>query len=468
MSDTVYTDENGRRYIYDVVWFTNESGRMDCNLKKFYLDSDEKEEMDMRVFFDEDIARILNWFEWEQILDGTIFEFWMCTDCGEFFDDEPTLYNDDFVCADCVENNYYHCNDCGELLHENDGHSVNCGDYIVCDGCLDANYSKCADCGEWFKSDNMRSDDNISICNDCGQNWFRCDDCGYLVHCDDMYSNDSGCYCESCYCDNGHEDNCDMYGIHEYGYRPDLEFRGEGNLFFGTEMEIDNGDFDAFKFDALDYSLFYCCADGSLDAGFEIISHPMTYEWIMEHRPYENVCKIAKDASFKSHNTDTCGFHVHMSRRAFGNPFEDNTNDRITSFIYFFEKFWKEVVIFSRRKHDFSICSPLINSIDHYAARVLDFNEPVDYKTVDQKKKDKAWNRYHCVNLTNSQTIEVRIFRGTLNVDTIIASIQLCKLFHELSVFDVSTIEHMTWERIKAYAETDYPELLIYLKKRGL
>jgi hypothetical protein len=471
MTEHPYTDSDGRQYRYEVVWFTNSDGRMDCELKKIYLpDLTEMDEMDTRVFYDEDIARILNWFDYEEIFNGYILDFWMCNDCGEFFDSEPTIYNDDNVCEGCIEDNYVTCGECGELLHENDGHFIESEDMSVCDGCYDEKFTTCADCGERYRRDNMRSDDNIYICNDCGQNWFRCDDCGYLVHCDDMYSNDNGCYCEDCYCNHHHDEDdlCDMYGIHEYGYRPDMLFKGEGNLYFGTEMEIDGGDFDKFRFSDLNEDMFYPCSDGSLDDGFEIISHPMTYEWIMENTPYHAICEMAKEANFKSHNTTTCGFHIHMSRRAFGNPFEDATNNRITSFIYFFEKFWKEVVIFSRRKHDFNVFSPSINAIDHYAARILDFNEPVDYKTVDTKKKDKAWDRYHCVNLSNSATIEVRIFRGTLNPQTIIASIQLCKLFFELSVFDVATIEHMTWAQIKAYAETDYPELLKYMATRNL
>lgn len=470
MTEQVYFDSDGRKYRYDVRWFPNPEGRMDCELIKMFLpDEMEKDEIDIRVFFDADIALILEWFEMEQIIDGSIFDFWMCNDCGNFFDDnDSVVYDGEHICTNCFNDNYTECNDCGEVLHINDGRVIDGGDYIVCESCLDAKYSKCADCGGWFKSVNMRSDDTgISICNNCGQDWFGCDDCGYLIHCNEMYSNDEGCYCENCFCEN-HQDNTDIYGIHEYGYRPDLLFKGEGNLYFGTEMEIDRGNFDKFRFSDMDEDMFYPCNDGSLENGFEIISHPMTYEWIMEHRPYENICEMAKEAGFKSHNTTTCGFHTHMSRRAFGSRFSVEAEQRITSFVYFFEKFWKEVVIFSRRKHDFSVCSASINAIDHYAARVLDFEEKVDYQTVDQAKKNKALDRYHCVNLTNSETIEVRIFRGTLKVNTIIASIQLCKLFHELSVFDVATIESMTWEQIKAYAETDYPELLIYMKERNL
>jgi hypothetical protein len=313
----------------------------------------------------------------------------MCNDCGDFFDDEWTDYNNEHICEGCIGDNYVSCDICGEVLCTDDANFIEGEEIYVCGDCLNYKFSKCADCGEWHRTDNMRTDDNIAVCNSCGQNWFRCDDCEYLVHCDDMYSNDNGCYCESCYTES-HTDNCDIYGIHEYGYRPDLLFKGEGQLFFGTEMEIDNGNFDKFRFSDIDEDMFYCCSDGSLDDGFEIISHPMTYEWIMEHRPYENICEMAKEAGFKSHNTSTCGFHVHMSRRAFGVPYSNDAEQKITSFIYFFEKFWKEVVIFSRRKHDFTIFSPSINSIDHYAARILDMDEPVDYQIVDKKKHEKV------------------------------------------------------------------------------
>jgi uncharacterized protein (UPF0212 family) len=475
-NNLVFIDENGRKYTHELVWTRKADGTLGCDFEVCYLrDDSEDGEMDMRVFYDEDIARLLAWFEYEEIFDGSIFEFWMCNDCGDFMDDdedgERHIYEGNCICQTCFDDDYTTCYMCDSILHMDDAHSVDDG--CVCDRCFDDNYSRCMDCSEWFENRVMVSDDgDNSLCRNCyDRNWTRCNDCGNFIHCDDIYCDDNdGCYCESCWENNGHDGQADSNGIHKYGYRPDLDFKGDGLLYFGTEMEIDEGNVSQFDMSKLSDN-FYCCHDGSLGwKGFEIISHPMTYEWIMEHRPYEHVCELAKAAGYKSHDTKTCGFHVHMSRRAFGDCYDSKTEERITSFIYFFEKFWTEVVKFSRRKHDFTIYDEEINAIDGYVKRMCDVSDtmPITHKVVDEAKAEKHFDRYTCVNLVNSETIEVRIFKGTLNVNTIIASIQLVRLFHSLSVFDVDTIEHMTWEQIKEYAVQDYPELLKYLAERGL
>jgi len=456
-NEQIYTDEHGD-YYYSLDWVTLASGLMTVNMVMHRI-AHEEEELITRVFYDEAIAEILDGITWTEVFNGDIFEYVKCDGCGEFITTDDVFdYHDDHYCITCVDDNFTSCAKCGELTHIDD--TTETVDGLVCQDCLDNCYGKCGDCGRYIRLSDWIHDDDFGVCRECWRNgdWYRCDDCGIIEHIDNCCSNENGCYCESCY--DNHSDCSDYYGIHEYGYRPDLEFKGEGTLYFGTELEIDYGDRSAFKFDNLS-DHFYCANDGSLSecVGFEIISHPMTYDWMMENTPFKHVCALAKAAGFKSHNTDTCGFHVHMTRKAFGAPGSDMAENRITSFIFFFEKFWSKIAKFSRRK-DFS-----------YAERICKDDEEITHQIVDAKKKAMGFghgNRYHCVNVTNDATIEVRVFRGTLNENTLIASVQLCKLFYELSVFDVTTIETMTWEQIKAYAVTDYPELIAYMKEREL
>ena len=88
-----------------------------------------------------------------------------------------------------------------------------------------------------------------------------------------MYGDDV--YCETCY----HQK---MGGIHDYSYKPDPIFYGDGDRFLGVELEIDGGGEIGWKAeDILDIANWkdehmYCKHDGSLDDGLELVTHPMT------------------------------------------------------------------------------------------------------------------------------------------------------------------------------------------------
>lgn len=383
-----------------------------------------------------------------------------CADCGQFFETMCDHNSDGMlICNICAEN-YVECDYCGDIYEESDCIVLSSGE-VVCGSCADEHCTTCDDCGATFYYDEMRSDDNgTNVCDDCYQRaWTRCDDCGVLIHEDDWCCCDNGTFCESCYPDNCDDEERYSDWRHEYGYTPSLKFHhaeGEStDLYFGTEVEIDCGDLDEFDFKSLPNDKFWCTTDGSLDEnGIEVISHPMTYQYIMSNMPHKTLIDVAKKAGYRSHNTNTCGYHIHMSRRAF------ETDQRVEHFVYLFERFFDESLLrFSRRTMD---------SLNSYARRYLD-KEGTDVKVADVKGRiGSDHSRYRMVNLSNHATIEVRIFRGTLNHNTIIASIQLCKLFFDLSIFNERAIEKMTWSEVKDFAADKYPEFIEYCKERGI
>ena len=75
--------------------------------------------------------------------------------------------------------------------------------------------------------------------------------------------------------------------------------------------------------------------------------------------------------------------------------------------------------------------------------------------------------RYTSVNLTNTDTIEFRIFRGTLKYNTLIATLQLLDRICDVAIF-------LTDDQIKSMSWTTFvsgctqPELVQYLKERRL
>ena len=78
--------------------------------------------------------------------------------------------------------------------------------------------------------------------------------------------------------------------------------------------------------------------------------------------------------------------------------------------------------------------------------------------------------RYSCINLQNWNTVEFRMFRGTLKVNTIIATLELVDLICQYALtFDDEEIAKVSWtEFVEGIDEEFYPELIIYLKERRL
>jgi hypothetical protein len=72
------------------------------------------------------------------------------------------------------------------------------------------------------------------------------------------------------------------------------------------------------------------------------------------------------------------------------------------------------------------------------------------------------------VNLCNSNTVELRMFRGTLNVETFFATLQLVHVLVERAIDignDVNRVQQISWEEL---VHSDYPELNAYLERRDL
>lgn len=53
---------------------------------------------------------------------------------------------------------------------------------------------------------------------------------------------------------------------------------------------------------------------------------------------------------YQSHQSGTCGLHVHVNRTAFGET-EKEQDEVIARILYHFEKHWEELLKFSRRTY---------------------------------------------------------------------------------------------------------------------
>lgn len=82
-------------------------------------------------------------------------------------------------------------------------------------------------------------------------------------------------------------------------------------------MEIDDGNDANECADALAdvTSAIYCKRDGSLgDEGVEIVTHPATLNYHLTKLAWDRIIETATDNGYTSHDTETCGLHVHVGR----------------------------------------------------------------------------------------------------------------------------------------------------------
>ncbi len=352
----------------------------------------------------------------------------------------------------------YICGFCGEVLTENEVFTFD--EKIMCQSCLDENTRICDHCNTRIWNEDDAGDDNTTLCHRCHDYYYtHCEDCGRLIHNDNAYYVDEGDYpyCRECY------DKLQKQSIKPYSYKPEPIFYGSGNLFYGVELEVDNGGEDKDNAQKLldiankDEEIIYCKHDGSINYGFEIVSHPMTLDYHTNNMNWLEVFHKAVELQYRSHNTSTCGLHIHINRSAFGKDY-DTQERAIGRIVYFVEKHWNELVKFSRRTLD---------NLNHWSAKYATISNTTEetYK----KAKDKRMGRYVAVNLENCDTIEFRLFRGTLRYKTFIATLQLVDeiCYWAIKLSDME-MEEMSWSDFVSKILPKKPELIEYLKAKRL
>ena len=116
------------------------------------------------------------------------------------------------------------------------------------------------------------------------------------------------------------------------------------------------------------------------------------------------------------------------------------------------EKHWEELLKFSRR-------TP--RQLERWAARYGYKDRPQEI--LEHAKKGSHAGRYSCVNLENRATIEFRMFRGTLKLNSLLATLQMvdhiCSVALHLS-------KDLSWTTFVTGCHE--PELVQYLKERRL
>jgi hypothetical protein len=234
-------------------------------------------------------------------------------------------------------------------------------------------------------------------------------------------------------------------------------------LFLGVEVEIDGAGEDSdnarelLKIANQSEEYIYIKHDGSLNDGLELVSHPCTLEHHRDYVPWQAICRKAVTLGYTSHNAGSCGIHVHVSRTSFGDT-NQRQEDVIARILYFVEVHWNEMLRFSRRTDA---------QLNRWAARYGLKENP---QTVLEHAKNSSLGRYAAINLQNRNTIEFRLYRGSLRFQTFIAALQMTQEICRaaLSMSD-DAFRAMSWSDFVLQIDKDkYPELIEYLKIRRL
>ena len=322
-------------------------------------------------------------------------------------DDAYTTESQDIVCSDCMVS----CNRCGDIGTDQEDWFV--VDYNTwCEGCTERYASYCESCEEYTESStNYVADRDANWCDECVTGCYWCDDCSQYYY--------EG-YCEDCQ---------DSRVVHDYSYRPDPIFHstdGRERLYFGLEIEVEAGhnygeaSEYASQLESLD--LAYLKSDGSLNCGFEVVTHPMSHGFLKNEAQefFDVITGLRNEHKVKSWGTSTCGLHIHISRTGFNGGAHMH---RFLNLVYSNQDFYEAMAgRSSDRWAKFDDITLTEWVYDDYGNRV---DRKVTRSFARKLDSNRGSDRYSAVNTNNASTLEMRIFKGTTNARTIMSHIDL-------------------------------------------
>jgi hypothetical protein len=327
-------------------------------------------------------------------------------------------------------------------------------DFLECK--FGGNYVACHDCDEIIDYDDSRNLENdYRICESCADNyhWSEYREC---------YSSDDDDDGEREYSNIGNYHS----SRHDLSHIPSAYDSRRPRVLLGLELEMEineslNLDDKAEELlchlghaqGGRQYALLE--HDGSINHGFEMVTG---YTGLDVHAKQLSFFK-GKFSGAKSHNTSTCGLHVHVCKAGMS--------------------------MLHAAKMILFINDPQNQKLIHAIAR----RDSSGFAKYQNKAEDKSWikdarrysskaaqlshlnaDRYEALNFQNEKTIEFRLFRGTLKYSTIMA----CLEFSFITWFfarDTSQAQLTTDNFLKYIClennRRDTPHLRAYLIEKG-
>jgi hypothetical protein len=219
----------------------------------------------------------------------------------------------------------------------------------------------------------------------------------------------------------------------------------------GFELEVESNGSEyggpEYVYGVLD-DLAYFKEDGSLSDGFEIVTHPMTLSYA--HSMDWSWTQGLLDMGYRSWDRSSCGLHVHVDRRAF--------TGRLHQYSF-------TLILMRNKALSYLVAGRQGNS---YASFDTDVRREIPKHIKGQHNNAQ---RYSAVNVLPTSTLEVRMFRGSLKKERILAALEYVHSAVEYSRgarSGVGAEEYLTapafiqWLRVR---KDLYPNLLGYVNK---
>jgi len=311
----------------------------------------------------------------------------------------------------------------------------------ICERCEDRfDPERSESCCSEYCSHRCAERDNHYHCGACGdtvgENSYSCEDCGYYDCCREMCSTDDCNRCTHC-CSCGDDANTQHAAIRASNCREypaaNPATQKPTDLGIGVELEIECKDDTqvntvAAAISDKHHAQLLLKEDGSLNDGFELVTGRCSLA--VHQAMWPEIAKTTIAAGGRSWNHTSTGLHVHLSRAWF-------TPLTLGKFLVFINS---------------EATRPCIVKL---AGRSCPNYAKLSKKKLTDSKHSEG--RYEAVNLTNSATIEVRIFKGTLHVGHILADIEFC---HAAAMWaaKVSCKDCDNWESFMVYVRANRKE----------
>lgn len=225
---------------------------------------------------------------------------------------------------------------------------------------------------------------------------------------------------------------------------------------YGVELELQNEYYDTR--DKLSRYLNYKFKmniekDSSLDNTsypMECITQPYSIsEWLSNKELIKQFFELIKNEGlYTDYQT---GYHIHISKKLIGKNDTIRENN-INKLILILENYKDTFKKFARREH-FTYCNFMSNYQGHKT-----------YKDLYAIKRNKSYGHSTCINM-DSNTYELRIFQGTTDANTFIATLQLTD--NLVKVINKEDITNITFNDI-VNLNPEYTELITYCKNNKI
>lgn len=349
-------------------------------------------------------------------VDDKVIESVQCVVCDTDIADDDKYTTDarETVCSDCMRM----CERCDAIGTESDDwHTVD--ESIWCDICTRYNANLCDSCGEYSTESTCELlDTTDSFCVPCIEDMSYCDECdGYYIR-----------SCGESHDDDDFEDSTRI--IHDYSYRPDAIFHSTDKnerLYFGIEIEVESprnrreASTYAQRLEPLE--LAYLKNDGSLTCGFEIVTHPMSHDFYKNEAGelWNTLEKLRTEYNVKAWDATSCGLHIHISRTGFSSGAHMH---RFLNLVYSNQPLYETLA--GRESERWAKFTDVLNEEQEYNNETGRWSTKKTTRSFLNKiKNGRDTDRYSAVNMQNRETLEMRIFRSSVNSDAVKSQLDL-------------------------------------------